>query len=93
MSTFRSIAPSNPQDQSSGSSPSKAGGYVATSGTSGGASGEGGGDGGGGGNSGDPDGQRKRRTTGSVSLMACTECRHARQRVGECTLMDNFRAF
>lgn len=86
MSTFRSLAPSNLQDQSSSSSPSKAGGT--SGGTSGGASG-----GAGGGSSGGADGQRRRRNAGNVSLMACTECRHARQRVRWSTLMDNGPSF
>ncbi|MCJ1468122.1 hypothetical protein MMC07_006750 [Pseudocyphellaria aurata] len=75
MSAFRSLAPLNPQDQSSGSSPSKTGSNVGYSSTSGGASG-----GAGGGSGGGADGQRRRRTAGNVSQMACTECRHARQR-------------
>lgn len=85
MSNLRSLAPSNQNDHSSGSSSMKgnlaedlASGYGNSGGTSsGGASGGAGGGGGFGGG----DAQRKRRNAGNVSLMACTDCRHARQRV------------
>ena len=84
MSTFRALAPSNPQNQSSSSSPSKHGEFIGESstsgGTSGGASGGNGAAGGGGGGSGG-DVPRRRRVAGNVSLMACNECRHARQKV------------
>lgn len=73
MSSFRSLAPSHQHDQPSGSSPTKQGAFVGESSTSGGTSA---GVSGGGGDS-----HRRRRNAGNVSLMACNECRHARQKV------------
>ena len=72
MSAYRSLAPSNLQAESSSSSPAQSGGNSSASGALGGA--------GGSGNDGDPH-QRKRRTAGNVSTMACTPCRIARQKV------------
>ena len=77
MSAYRPLAPSNPQAESSSSSPaqtadnSSAGGGVLSGAVGGG---------GGSGNEGDAN-QRKRRTAGNVSTMACTPCRIARQKV------------
>lgn len=73
MSSFRSLAPSHQHDQPSGSSPTKQGAFVGESSTSGGTSGGASGSGG--------DSHRRRRNAGNVSLMACNECRHARQKV------------
>ena len=81
MSSFRSLAPSHQNDQSSGSSPTKQGAFAGESSTSGGTSG--GASGGGG------DSRRRRRNAGNVSLMACNECRHARQKVRSIILTDS----
>lgn len=82
MSTFRSLAPSNQQVESSSSSSAKlnndSSNDGATPATSVGVSGAAGG-GGGSGSGGDVP-HRKRRTAGSVSTMACTPCRTARQK-------------
>ena len=81
MSGYRPLAPSNSQAESSSSSPaqaaenSSAGGATASGVLSGAVGG-----GGGSGNEGDAH-QRKRRTAGNVSTMACTPCRTARQKV------------
>lgn len=80
MSSFRSLAPSHHHDQSSGSSPTKQGAFVGGSSTSGGTSGGTSGNGG--------DSHRRRRNAGNVSLMACNECRHARQKVRLIILTD-----
>lgn len=88
MSAFRALAPSALQDESSASSPAK---LTPTDSVSGGNSGGGathggvGEDGGGNAGSGGDGGQRKRRAAGSVSQMACTLCRAARQRVSSLT--------
>lgn len=88
MSSFRSLAPSHQHDQLSGSSPTKQGAFVGESSTSGGTSGGASGSGG--------DSHRRRRNAGNVSLMACNECRHARQKVrsfifkGSCLSMLRF---
>ena len=81
MSAYRSLAPSNLQAESSSSSSAQA----AESSSAGGASASGdlsgaAGGGGGSGSGGDAH-QRKRRTAGNVSTMACTPCRTARQKV------------
>lgn len=73
MSSFRSLAPSHQHDQPSGSLPTKQGGFVWESSTSGGTSAGASGSVG--------DSHRRRRNAGNVSLMACNECRHARQKV------------
>ncbi len=85
MSAFRALALSAQQDEASSSSPAKSTPNQSNSGGNSGASGlpctgdypSGGADAGSGSNG----GQRKRRTAGSVSQMACTPCRTARQRV------------
>ena len=83
MSAFRSLAPSNQQAESSFPSSARFADGTSTGGaspaTSRGTSGAAGG-GGGSGSGGDVP-QRKRRTAGSVSTMACTPCRSARQKV------------
>lgn len=78
MSAYRSLAPSNPQAESSSSTPAQSGGSESAGGAT--ASAAGGGGGGGSGNDGDAH-QRKRRAAGIVSTMACTPCRTARQKV------------
>ena len=81
MSSFRSLAPSHQHDHSSGSSRTKQGAFVGESSTSGGTSGGASGSGG--------DSHRRRRNAGNVSLMACNECRHARQKVRLIILTDS----
>ena len=85
MSALRAIAPSANQDESSSSSPAKFTPPESNSGLISGATGlpSGSGEAAGGRDpgSGGDGGQRKRRATGSVSQMACTPCRTARQRV------------
>ena len=85
MSGLRNLVPSTALDQSSGSSPSSSAHGTAigsSNGTSGGASGgSGGAAGGSSGGTGGGDSTRRRRNAGNVSLIACTECRHARQKV------------
>jgi len=78
MSGFRSLASTFGQDDSPASTPFKFTGGSASGGSSGG---RGYGSGSGGGNGWDNTQNRRRRTAGSVSLMACTPCRQARQRV------------
>ncbi|KAL2040459.1 hypothetical protein N7G274_006902 [Stereocaulon virgatum] len=84
MSAFRSLAPSTQPEDSSASSPNKYAAGESNSGTSGTTSGggnSGGADqGAGSGGDGKDGNPRKRRTAGSVSTMACTPCRQARQR-------------
>ena len=84
MSAFRSLAPSIQQDDSSASSPNKypSESNSATTGSTSGRGNSAGGDrGSGSGGDGKDGNPRKRRTAGSVSTMACTLCRQARQRV------------
>lgn len=83
MSSFRSLAPSHQHEHSSGLSPAKQGAVVGESSTSGGTSGGASGSGG--------DSHRRRRNAGNVSLMACNECRHARQKVRSIILTDACR--
>lgn len=87
MSAFRALASSAPPGESSSSSPAKLTPSDSVNGGNSGASGLpiGGGEGGGAGDagSGGDGGQRKRRNAGTVSQMACTPCRTARQRVRE----------
>ena len=81
MSAYRSLAPSNPQAESSSSSSAQAADKSSAGGdtSSGILSGAVGGDGGSG--TGGDAHQRKRRTAGNVSTLACTPCRTARQKV------------
>ena len=93
MSAFRSLAPSTQQDDSSTPSSSKVTGEStnASSGNNDGGGGNGGGsdrresDAGADGNA----NPRKRRTAGSVSQMACSPCRQARQRVRSLALIQH----
>ena len=75
MSEFRVIAPSTQTHSSGSSSGYRDNGRKDSSGGSGGTSG-------GGSSKGTGDsGQRRRRITGHVSALACTECRRARAKV------------
>ena len=81
MSAYRSLAPSNLQAESPSSSSAQSGGNSSASGAAAGSV-LGGAVGGSGGSGNDGDAhQRKRRTAGNVSTMACTPCRTARQKV------------
>lgn len=73
MSAFRSLAPSNQQDDLSETPP-----QIPNESSGGGTSGS---RDNGSGSGGEGSKNRKKRTAGSVSLMACTPCRTARQRV------------
>jgi len=87
MSNYREMAPSMLPEDSTPSSPGKfAEDGPTTSGDAGGLGGDGhpgtskdAGEGSG--NGGDSSKNRKRRPAGSVSVMACTPCRQARQKV------------
>ena len=85
MSAFRNIAPSQNQDKSTADSqaPMASLNSPMAGGLGGEASSSAAKDAGGGSVSGGDGNPRRKRTPGSVSLMACTPCRTARQRVSK----------